>query len=175
MDNKKKPVLGDPSWNYSKHKSLILYLAIALIIIVWAVKIANEVKTMDIPDIPDTSFPASVVDAQKIQEKDELGTGTIPCEEHSDELVSLTAETDKWSEPIMIARGQWFDFDWECSGDAEDGKMKMLVTAGKGSKEYIGNCKDWIELDSDLEAPTSLKFRAEELPTKVWVNIYSKY
>ena len=171
MNNEKKPVLGDPSWNSSKYKSLILYLAIALVIVVWAVKIANEVKTIDL-NLSDTSSSASMTDIQK---KDKSETDVIPRKEHSDELVSLIAGTDKWSEPIMIARGQWFDFDWECSGDAEDGKMKMLVTAGKGSKEYIGNCKDWIELDSDLEAPTSLKFRAEELPTKVWVNIYSKY
>ena len=176
MSNEKKLVLEDPPGSSSKRKSLIISLVVIIVIIVWAIKIADEAKTIDIPNFPDTSSLSPVTDMSKTQEKDKWEIGEVAyVEKGGEKTATLVAVTDKWSEPIMISRGQWFDFDWECSGDAEDGKMRMLITAGKNSEEYEGNCKDWIELDDSLQAPTYLKFRAEEVPTKVWVKIYPKY
>lgn len=105
-------------------------------------------------------------DSEYSQESEKAkGTTGKVSEERSGSktTATLTAPTDRWSDPVMIPKNYWFQ--WDCEGCESGDRIEVMVN---GDVVTDGD-KKWVALPENLDPPLSLRFKANGNVTKVWV------
>lgn len=174
MVSEKKELQLSKHWWNSSHFQLILFLGVILFIIFSLVEFINEAKMANSDEKSSNQNTSTEVQKEEWVERDGIFSrefkdfhGRVYKTEFK-----LTATTDKWSNPIQVSYNKDFDYAGQCSGKNEDGKIKVRVVSSNGTtKDYKGTCKEWTDFGKNLDAPLSLRFKAEEDPTDVWVEV----